>query len=317
MSDAKLRTLFLGSPQFAVPSLEALCAAQNLDVVLVMTQPDRPAGRGRRMCATAVKETALLRGIPVLEPLSIKEADFKTAIEPYLPLDVAAMAAYGLYIPRWLRELPRLGMINAHPSLLPKYRGAAPVPWALVNGESVTGLTIQTVGEKMDAGDILWQKPYNIAFEDNASTLLNKMSHLAAEAFIETINSLAAGTAKPQPQNDADATFAPKIKPEDGLIDWNKSAAQIRNLVRGMIPFPCAWTTRGGAKIKIYEAEAVVGSMRGEPGRVLEFGRRGITVACGEGALRIICLQPENKKPMAACDFINGCRLEAAEKWGE
>jgi len=308
----RLRTVFMGTPRFAVPSLAAL--AESVDVTLVLCNPDRPAGRGRSMASPPVKEEAVRRGIPVFQPDKARHPDAVARITAVAP-DLIVVVAYGHILPKSILDIPRLGCINVHASLLPKYRGAAPINWAVARGESVTGITIMRMDEGMDTGPMLHVREIPIGEEDTAETMFSKLSVLGAEALREALRKLREGTLDETPQDAALATYAPKLTKEHGRIDWSRSSGEVCNLVRGMTPWPSAIAVHAGRTLKILSsAVAVESGAAGEAGEVVALGRDGIAVACGEGVLRLQVVQPEGGKAMDAWAYAHGRRVATGER---
>jgi len=310
--DARLRTVFMGTPGFAVPSLASLAGV--VDVTLVLCNPDRPAGRGRSMASPPVKEEAVRRGIPVFQPEKARHPDAVARIAVEAP-DLIVVAAYGHILPKSILDIPRLGCINVHASLLPRYRGAAPINWAVARGETVTGITIMRMDEGMDTGPMLYVREMPIGEDDTAETLFSKLSIVGAEALREALRKLREGTLDGTPQDAALATYAPMLKKEHGRIDWSRPAGEIRNLVRGMTPWPSAFALHAGKTLKVLSsAVAAESAPAGEPGEFVAFGRDGISVACGEGVLRLRIVQPEGGKPMDAWAYAQGRRVATGER---
>ena len=302
----------MGTPGFAVPSLAAL--AEAVDVTLVLCNPDRPAGRGRSMASPPVKEEAVRRGIPVFQPEKARHPDAVARIAAEAP-DLIVVAAYGHILPKSILDIPRLGCINVHASLLPKYRGAAPINWAVARGETVTGITIMRMDEGMDTGPMLHAREVPIGGEDTAETMFSKLSVLGAEALREALRRLQEGTLCETPQDAALATYAPLLKKEHGRIDWRRPAGEIRDLVRGMTPWPSAFALHAGKTLKILSsAIAAESATAAEPGEFVALGRDGISVACGEGVLRLRVVQPEGGKAMDAWAYAQGRRVAAGER---
>jgi methionyl-tRNA formyltransferase len=311
---ARLRTVFMGTPGFAVPSLVAL-VAESVDVTLVLCNPDRPAGRGRSMASPPVKEEAVRRGIPVFQPEKARHPDAVARIAAEAP-DLIVVVAYGHILPKSILDIPRVACINVHASLLPKYRGAAPINWAVARGETMTGITIMRMDVGMDTGPMLHVREMPIGEEDTAETMFSKLSILGAEALCEALRRLREGTLDETPQDAALATYAPMLKKEHGRIDWSRPAGEVRNLVRGMRPWPSAFALHAGKTLKVLSS-AVAGEpsgAAGEPGEVVALGRDGIAVACGEGVLRLQVVQPEGGKAMDAWAYAQGRRVAAGER---
>jgi methionyl-tRNA formyltransferase len=309
-----MKLVFCGTPQFAVPSLEKLVGA-GFDVKLVVTQPDRPQGRGMELAAPPVKQTALKFGLPVIQPEKIKTNEmFKNQLSGIAP-DAIIVVGYGRIIPPWMLQLPRFGNINVHGSLLPKYRGAAPVQWAIANGEIVTGVTTMGLDEGLDTGDILLQREIPISVEDTAVTVAPRLAALGADLLIETLHGLEQGSITPVKQDNARATLAPILKKEDGLVDFNKTATEIFNRLRGFQPWPGAYTLFRGKTLKIGAARPA----QAEDVRPRELRVSGdkLLVGCGTGTvLELIQIQPEGKKAITAREFINGYRPTQGERLG-
>jgi methionyl-tRNA formyltransferase len=309
---ARLRTVFMGTPGFAVPSLAAL--AEAADVTLVLCNPDRPAGRGRTMASPPVKGEATRRGIPVFQPEKARHPDAVARIGAEAP-DLIVVAAYGHILPKSILDIPRLGCINVHASLLPKYRGAAPINWAVARGETVTGITIMRMDEGMDTGPMLHVREMPIGEEDTAETIFAKLSILGAEALLEALRRLREGTLDETPQDAALATYAPMLKKEHGRIDWSRPAREVLNLVRGMTPWPSAFALHAGKTLKVLSSVLPAESgPAGEPGELVAVGRGGISVACGEGVLRLQVVQPEGGKAMEAWAYAQGRRVATGER---
>lgn len=314
----EIRILFMGTPDFAVASLEALLAA-GYNVVGVVTQPDRPVGRKQVMTPPPVKEAALRHGLLVLQPERIKADE---ALEEVLALapDLIVTAAYGQILPKRLLDAPRYGCINVHASLLPKYRGGAPIHKCIVEGEKESGVTIMYMVEALDAGDMLSKVVVPIEERDTVGTLHDKLAAAGSRLLIETLPALLAGKIVPEPQDHEQATFAPNIKRSDERIDWSCTAEQIYNQVRGLNPWPVAFTTYQGKVWKIWWVEKRPGTNGDKaPGTIVGKEEDGLLVACGSGTVKITELQPEGKKRMSALDFLRGAgsQIEIGTKVGE
>ena len=294
----------MGTPRAAVATLERLIADGH-EIVAVYTQPDRPSGRGQKLTQSPVKQVALEHCIEVRQPLKIKTDE---AFEEFraLGVDAAIVVAYGRILPeRWLTTFPH-GAINVHFSLLPKYRGAAPVNWAIANGETETGVTTMQMDAGLDTGDILLQRSVSIDSEETAIELMDQLSIVGADLLAETIASL--DTITPHPQDESGATFAPIMKKADGLIDWSRSAVEIANRVRGFQPFPTSFTFLNGSRLTMWKASPEEG--RGTPGTVVRAAGDDFAVACGDGILKVSELQAEGKRRMNVRDLLNGSHLE-------
>jgi methionyl-tRNA formyltransferase len=305
-----MRFVYMGTPPYAATILEYLLA-HGRRPTLVVTQPDRVAGRGLRAAPPAVKVVAEAAGLPVFQPEKITTAA-REQIVAERP-EVILVAAFGKILRPALLEAPKFGCLNAHASLLPKYRGAAPVNWAICNGEAETGVTIMKMDEGVDTGPALARAVVPIAADDDASSLLQKLAAAAGPLFLETLDAWVAGAIAPQPQPADGASYAPMLKKEDGLIDWRLPARLLAARVRGLRPWPGAFTRRQGQTLKVLQAE--VADAAGEPGAVLR-AKKELVVAAGEGALRLLCLQLEGKKALDAAAFLNGVRVSEGERLG-
>ena len=302
----------MGTPDFAVPSLKRL-VEEGYDVKLVITQPDRPAGRGKKLTPPPVKVVAQELGIPVYQPERLKDnEELRRKLLEVNP-DLIVVAAYGKILPEWLLNLPRYGTLNVHASLLPKYRGASPIQWALLNGEEETGVTIMKVIPELDAGDIISQRRVRIEREDNAQTLHDRLAEVGAELLVETIPPYVSGELKPVPQNEEEATYCPQIKKEMGRIDWRRGAEEIFNQIRAFTPWPSAYTTFKGKQVKITKAVPVEGE--GKPGEVIRADRE-LVVAAGRGALKVERIKPEGRKEISGEEFVRGYRVKEGDFFG-
>lgn len=303
----------MGTPAFAVPSLEALIEAGH-EILTVVTQPDRPKGRGRETAPSAVKAAATAHSIPVITPTGIREAFFADSLLEMAP-EFIVVVAYGRILPESVLNVPSIGCVNLHASLLPNYRGAAPINWAIINGDKETGVSTMFMDAGLDTGPVLLEKKVEIADDDTTATLGVKLSTVGARLLAETIDGLLEGKLEPRPQDGKKATFAPVLKKEDGRIDWNSGSSEIENLIRGMHPWPGAFTQWKG-QLKIHSAMAEAGGVAGvTPGTVIDASGATIDVACGRGVLRITGLQPENKRRMSAEEFIRGYRIKSGEQF--
>jgi methionyl-tRNA formyltransferase len=308
-----MRIVFMGTPASAVPTLRR-CVEEGHEVAAVWTQPDRPAGRGKHLKAPPVKEYALARGLPVYQPEKIKNAEALELFRSHAA-DVAVVVAYGRILPASFLAAPRRGCLNVHFSLLPKYRGAAPVNWAIVRGERETGVTTMLIDEGLDTGAVLLRRATEIENEETAPQLLERLSTLGAELLAQTLAGL--DGIRPRPQNDAEATHAPILRKEDGLIDWTLDAAAVERRVRGLQPWPNAYTFYKGRRLVIWRAEPVEAHAPSEPGEIISSHADALLVACGGAtALQLSEIQPEGKQRMSARDFINGMRVEPGERLG-
>lgn len=309
-----MHILFCGTPDFAVPTLKKLLSAPFL-VDLVITNPDASSGRGYNTKPPRIKEVAVENGLQVYQPAKLKDTATQAFISKFQP-DVIVVVAYGHLIPGWMLALPRLGCINLHASLLPKYRGAAPIPWSLIRGERVTGVTTVKIDAGLDTGDILLQREVEIRETDTTESLSERLSMLGADLVLETLKNLESGRIQPRPQDHSQATLAPMLKKEHGRIDWSCTAEEIARRVRGLRPWPGAYTTFRGKLFHLWWAIPTADHSRAalEPGTVIaEQGR--FLVACGHGTvLETTELQLEGRRRMPARDFLNGVHVEQGEK---
>ena len=308
-----MRLVFLGTPAFAVPTLEAVVRAGH-EVAAVLTQPDRPRGRGQNPAASPVKQAALALGLQVYQPERVRRPE---PVEFLRAIGARAMVivGYGQIIPQNVIDLAPLGIINVHASLLPKYRGAGPIQWSLVNGETRTGVTTMRIDAGLDTGDMLLKRETEIAPEENAMELGNRLAVMGADLLVETLAGLEAGAIVPEKQDDSQATLAPLLKKEDGRIDWTQPALAIHNRVRGLQPWPGAQTIFRGQPLHIWKSRPGPVAQSAEPGTVLR--TRPLLVACGAGTLELLEVQQEGRKRIPAADFANGQRLTENEKLGE
>lgn len=305
-----MRVIFMGTPGAAVPTLQAL-HKDGHTVVAVVTQPDRPAGRGRRLQPPPVKEAALALGLPVWQPTKIKTPEFHAELAA-LAADVGVVVAYGRILPAHLLETPRYGCLNVHFSLLPKYRGAAPVNWAIAQDEAVTGVTVMYMDAGLDTGDIALQTECWIGREETAPELGERLARIGADLLCEALRRLADGTLPRRPQDAAQATYAPLLKREDGWIDWSRPAAAIAARVRGFQPFPGSHTLLGDRRVTVWRARPAVETHTQPPGAVLRVAADHLLVACGDATcLAVGELQLEGRARVSARDFANGLRLQA------
>jgi methionyl-tRNA formyltransferase len=308
----KLRVVFMGSPEFAVPCLDALLGTE--DVVAVVTQPDKPAGRGLGLQPPPVKVRALAAGVPVLQPPSVRKPPFVDTLAAHAP-DVCVVVAYGKILPPELLVVPRLGCLNVHASLLPKYRGAAPIQWAIIRGERETGVTLMQLDAGMDTGAMLAKRTLAIDDWVTAGQLHTRLAPLGAELLVDGLSRLKAGSLQPEKQDDAQATLAPMLTKETGRIDFAAGARAVRDLVRGCDPWPTAYTLLGGEPLKLFRAKVVSG--RGVPGTVMGADRDGLLVACGDDAVAFAELQLPGRKRMPATALLAGRPMPVGTKLGE
>ena len=309
-----MRLVFMGTPQAAVPTLRQ-CLQDGHEVVAVWTQPDKPAGRGNKIAISPVKEFALSHGLSVFQPARIKNDEAKELFASH-DADVAVVVAYGKILPDEFLRAPRRGCINVHFSVLPLYRGAAPANWAIVHGETETGVTTMFIEPELDTGPILLQRKTKIGERETAPELMERLAEIGASLLGETLLKLDDLT--PRPQHDRDATFAPILKKEDGLIDWSLSAFEIERCIRGFQPWPNAYTTFNSKSLILWEAQPSMSVTSGiANGELVVAQRDELVVQCGERtALRVLEVQPEARKRMAARDFINGMHLKVGDRFG-
>ena len=306
-----MRIVFAGTPDFAAAALQAILAAGHT-VPLVLTQPDRPAGRGMSMQASAVKQLAQKHGLALHQPASLKSDEARLPIIEACP-DVMVVAAYGLLLPQAVLDIPRLGCVNIHASLLPRWRGAAPIQRAILAGDAETGVTLMRMEAGLDTGPMLLRERLPIAASDNAGSLHDRLAVLGARLIVDALPRLERGGLADEPQPAEGATYAAKLDKAEAVLDWRQPAAQLDRTVRAFNPFPGATAQLDGQAIKVWAAELVAAS--GEVGRILDVGRGGIVVACGEGALRLIELQKAGGKRLPAADFLRGFTLKSGQRF--
>ncbi|HVM50379.1 MAG TPA: methionyl-tRNA formyltransferase [Candidatus Acidoferrum sp.] len=308
---AALRIVFMGTAELSCASLQALVASPEFQVVGVVTQPDRPKGRDLKLRPTPVKELALREKLPVLQPEKARDEAFVAQLRALEP-DLVAVAAYGQILPKSLLDLPRFGCLNVHTSLLPKYRGPAPIQWAILNGDAETGVTIMKIAPALDTGDILAQASTPIRPDDNSATLHDRLARIGAELLVRTIPGVVSGKLVSSPQPAEGVSYAPKITKQDGRIDWQQPARVVWNRVRGLVPWPGAYTFLPASPqpqlLKIWQAE--VAQLHGQPGQVLQADKAGVIVGCGADALRILALQREGGRRLTASEFLAGHPLK-------
>jgi len=316
-----MRIVFCGTPSFAVPTLKHLLAQSDFEIVGVITQPDRPRGRGGEISFSPVKEAALAANITVHQPEKIRAPEVQELLQGLAP-DCIVIIAYGQIIPAKLLPIPKLGWINLHASLLPKYRGAAPINWAIASGETRTGLTTMRIDAGMDTGEMLLRREIEIAANETAPELSARLSEFGAPLMAETLRGLAAGTITPKAQNHAEASYAPMLKKEDGRIDWKRPAIEIYNRMRGFAPWPGAYATFRGQSCHLWgEVVSKEGSASlpgaAEPG-TLFFAKNEFFVWCGDATvLRLRAVKLEGRKQVSAAEFANGARLKSGERFGD
>ena len=297
-----LRIIFAGTPDFAARHLQALIDSEH-QVVGVYSQPDRPAGRGKKLKASEVKELALAHDLPVFQPVSLKNNDAFDELNS-LNADIMIVVAYGLLLPKAILDAPRLGCLNVHGSILPRWRGAAPIQRAIWAGDDETGVTIMQRDEGLDTGDMLHISLCSIDADETSASLYTKLAELGPTALIATIAKLANGEITPQVQDNELANYAKKLSKDEANIDWSIDATQIERNIRAFNPWPVCFTKMGENTVKIYQADVI--EQQGRPGTILHSDKQGVVVACGTQALRITQVQPQGKKPMAVSDFLNG-----------
>lgn len=312
-----MRLVFCGTPQFAVPTLDALVSAGH-EIARVVCQPDRPSGRGQQIQVPAVKQRALELGLRVTQPEKIKtNEEFRSELETIAP-QVIIVVAYGRIIPKWMIDLPPFGNLNLHASLLPKYRGAAPIQWAIASGERVTGATTMRIDEGLDTGDILLRREIPILESDTAVTLAPRLAEAGAELMVETLKGLESSSIQPKPQDHSRATLAPVLSKEDGRMDFSWPANVLVNRLRGFQPWPGAFTSFRGKQLQVTQARASEENSSGLQVGELRILQNRLLVGCGEGTvLEPLELQPEGKKRMRAREFMNGYRLKDGERLGD
>ena len=307
-----MKVIFMGTPDFAAASLEALIGSEH-EILAVVTQPDKPKGRKGELTPPPVKTIAVEKGIKVYQPVKVREPEFVEIIRDYKP-DVIVVIAFGQIIPESILEIPKYGCVNIHGSLLPKYRGAAPIQWAVLDGEKESGVTSMIMGKGIDTGDILIKKSIKLAEDETSGSLFDKLMALGAETLLETLEGLEKGSITPEKQGDSPTDYAKMLTKEMGLIDFSRAAAELDCFVRGMNPWPSAYTTLGGKTLKIWRAKPV--AENGKVGSVLRVGKDSFVVGCGENALEIFEVQLEGKKRMSARDFLKGTHIEAGKEFG-
>jgi len=307
-----MKVVFMGTPDFAVGTLEAIIEAGH-EVLLVVTQPDKPKGRSGALQFTPVKECAVAHGIEVFQPTKIRLEENVEFLRKY-DADIFVVAAFGQILPKSILDMPKHGCINVHASLLPKYRGAAPIQWAVINGDPVTGVTIQQMDIGVDTGDIIVTKELAISADETGGGLFDKLAVVGAEACLEAMEQIANGTATRTPQNHEEATHVSMISKEFGIIDWNKSAVEIERLIRGLNPWPSAYTKLDGKTFKIWKAEVVEANENAQPGTIVAVEKNALKVQTGEGVLSLLEVQIEGKKRMDAGSFLRGYTVEVGTK---
>ena len=301
-----LRIIFAGTPDFAARHLDALLSSGH-NIVGVFTQPDRPAGRGKKLMPSPVKVLAEDKGLPVFQPVSLRPQENQQRVAD-LQADVMVVVAYGLILPKAVLEMPRLGCINVHGSLLPRWRGAAPIQRSLWAGDAETGVTIMQMDVGLDTGDMLYKLSGPITAEDTSGTLYDKLAELGPQGLITTLKQLADGTAKPEVQDETLVTYAEKLSKEEARIDWSLSAAQLERCIRAFNPWPMSWLEIEGQPVKVWKASVIDTTTKAAPGTILEANKQGIQVATGDGILNLLSMQPAGKKAMSVQDLLNSRR---------
>lgn len=310
-----MNLIFCGTPQFAVPSLEKLIA-EKFAIQLVITNPDEPRGRGHKVQPSPVKKSALKHSLAVYQPANLKTDETRNYLSQYHP-DAIVIVAYGHIVPQWMIDLPPLGCINLHASLLPKYRGAAPIAWALILGEKETGVTTMKIDAGMDTGEMLLERREPIRDDDTAETLSERLSVIGADLMVETLRKLERSEITPRPQDPQLATMAPRLRKQDGLIDWTRPADELALRVRGLIPWPGAYTSFRGKHLHIWRAETVPASGEAPTRGTISTEGGRLAVACGDGTMLVLHeVQLEGRKRLSARDFANGARVESGETLG-
>lgn len=301
-----LRIIFAGTPDFAARHLDALLSSGH-KVVGVFTQPDRPAGRGKKLMPSPVKVLGEEHGLPIFQPASLRPQENQQLVAD-LNADVMVVVAYGLILPKAVLDMPRLGCVNVHGSLLPRWRGAAPIQRSLWAGDAETGVTIMKMDVGLDTGDMLFKLACPITNEDTSATLYDKLADLGPQSLIETLQQLADNTATPEVQDEALATYAEKLSKEEAQLDWSLSAAQLERCIRAFNPWPISWMMIDDQPVKVWKASVIDGDTSEEPGTIIEVSKQGIQVATAKGILNLESLQPAGKKAMSAQDLLNSRR---------
>lgn len=298
-----MRILFMGTPDFAVPCLEILIKAGHT-LVGAVSQPDQPKGRGHKLQPPPVKACALENNIPVFQPTKLKDGSFQAVLDETKP-ELIVVVAYGKILPKYILDYPKYGCVNVHASLLPKYRGAAPIQWSVINGEKVTGVTTMFMAEGLDTGDMILKSETEIGAEETYGELHDRLSVMGAELLIQTVDKLENGTAEREVQKDEDSCYAPMLSKETGHIDWTKSAQEILNLIRGTNPWPMAFSLYDGVPMKLIVAAEHQGK-NGKIGEILSADKKGICIACGDGAILVTEIQMQGSKRMEVASYLNG-----------
>lgn len=309
-----ISVVFMGTPDFAVPCLEMLCE-QNYQIKAVITQPDRPKGRGQKLVESPVKACALKHGLPILQPQKIKTPEFEAILEELNP-DLIVVVAFGQILSKRILDIPRLGCINVHASLLPQYRGAAPLHWSVIRGEKKTGVTTMFMDEGLDTGDMLLTAEMDITDTTTTGEVHDMLQNMGADVLSETIKQLVAGTAVRRVQNHEEATYAPLLTKELECIDWTQSAGNIHNLIRGLNPWPGSYTICRNKRLKLWGSEVLAEETDKQAGTIIRVENERLVVAAGTGVIALTSVQPEGKKRMAAGDFARGYQITVGEILG-
>ena len=303
-----MRILMMGTPDFAIPTLDALVKSEH-EVIGVVSQQDKPKGRGQHLVPTPLKEAALSYNLPVYQPQTLKDEAFAELLCKLAP-DLIVVVAYGKILPKYVLDFPKYGCVNVHASLLPKYRGAGPIQWAIINGETETGITTMQMGEGLDTGDILLQERVPITDDVTADVLFDTLAILGGKLLIETVSGLEKKTIIPQPQQDSEATYAPMLDKTTGYVDFSVSAHQVLRLIRGVTPWPSAVVLHEDKRMKIFDAKVIDKASQEAPGTILSVSRDGILVACGKDCLLITEIQAEGSKRMPVSEYLLGHTIE-------
>jgi methionyl-tRNA formyltransferase len=314
MVDTLPSIVFMGTPDFALPSLEALIDL-GASILLVVSQPDRPKGRGRKVVAPPTKRMALDRGLRIYQPESVRSAEVVERIGVLKP-ECVVVVAYGQLLPVSLLGIPSLGAVNVHASLLPKYRGPAPIQWALIQGEATTGVTTMFMAEGMDTGELLLQREIAIQPDDTATTLHDRLAHEGADLLVATLEGLKRGDLQARPQDESRATYAPLLSKEDGRVDWYEDAKRICCRIRGLDPWPGGFTQWEGRRLKLFGCRVLPHLSQASPGTVIAVTDEGVQVATGEGVILVETLQLEGRRPLSVRDFVRGHPLQAEAVFG-
>jgi methionyl-tRNA formyltransferase len=310
--ECEMKLIFAGTPEFAARALAALITAGH-EIALVLTQPDRPAGRGMKLTPSSVKQLALQHGLPVAQPLTLKDVEAQQMLRD-VGADAMVVAAYGLILPEAVLDIPPLGCLNIHASLLPRWRGAAPIQRAILAGDSETGVTIMQMDVGLDTGAMLLKRVVPITVADNAASLHDKLAEAGGEAIVSALTQLAQGTLPGEAQDDAQANYAAKLSKEEARVDWQRPASELARAVRGYNPFPGAFTSLQGEPLKLWQAAEAEG--KGQPGKILAADSRGVLVACGDGALLVTELQRAGGKRLAVAQFLAGNPMPVGQTLG-